>query len=509
MITANEQLVRLATDRPDEVAVVAVAPDGTESTLTRRELAGGAARTARLLQEHGVDRHSLVVLLLPNGLPWVVACYAAWWLGACVTPMSPRTPAWERDQLLTAATESGRPLTLVADTDVPGHRVVTTAELADTDRYPDDPLPRVVAQPYRAVPSGGSTGRPKIIVFDLPLEGVPGRASAIDTLSGRRPGDDVLVLGPLYHTGPFGSVNHGLFHGGRVVVMERFDAELALRLIERHRINWLFSVPAQLQRMARVEGVERFDLSSIGGLYQSGATMPPWLKQRWIELLGPTKVYEGFGSTESNGILLIRGDEWLEHPGSVGRPMISDVEIRDEDGHELPPGQVGEIHMRWLQDGSLAGSLADVRCEYWGSPSPQPDDRGFSSVGDLGWMDGEGYVHIADRRVDLVITGGVNVYPAEVETALSEHPEVDDVVVIGLADDEWGRRVHAIVESSAEPVALVDELDGHARARLAPAKVPKSYEVVTALLRADSGKVRRAALADERAGGVAGELRPR
>jgi bile acid-coenzyme A ligase len=306
------------------------------------------------------------------------------------------------------------------------------------------------------------------------------------------------VLGPLYHTGPFGTTVSGVMSTGRVVVMETFDAARALDLIERHRVNAVWAVPAQMQRMARVEGVERHDLSSIESLYHSGAVCPPWLKRAWIDLVGADHVYEGFGSTEAVGMLVIRGDEWLQHPGSVGRPDNTDVRICDEAGADVPTGSVGEIFMRWRSGAPLG--LPDSYT-YWGSPRAKATPDGFVSVGDLGRFDGDGYLYIADRRVDMIVTGGVNVYPAEIEVVLSEHPAVKDVAVVGVPDTDWGRRVHAILEVG-EDVArqeLVQELDQHCRARLARPKVPKTYEF-SELPRNDAGKIRRSVLVEERAG---------
>ncbi|MFN8512747.1 MAG: AMP-binding protein [Chloroflexia bacterium] len=195
--------------------------------------------------------------------------------------------------------------------------------------------------------------------------------------------------------------------------------------------------------------------------------------------------------TEGIGATAIRGDEWLAHPGSVGRTTFSDVRILDAEGNDLPTGQVGEIFLR------LKG------------PSPRPTNtsarprqvhpRRLHTMGDLGWLDDECYLFLADRRVDLIITGGANVYPAEVEAVLSGHPAIGDVVVIGVPDVEWGKRVHAIVQPAdpADPPAVAD-LDAYCRERLAAYKVPKTYEFADSFLRSEAGKVRRSALVTER-----------
>jgi bile acid-coenzyme A ligase len=194
-----------------------------------------------------------------------------------------------------------------------------------------------------------------------------------------------------------------------------------------------------------------------------------------------------------------RGDEWLAHPGTVGRGSSTEIRILDPDGRRaLEPGEVGEIFLRSTAGFVAAGATA---FEYVNAPPPPRTDDGFTSIGDLGWLDEDGYLFIADRRVDMIVTGGVNVFPAEVEAALTEHPGVADAVVIGLADREWGRRVHAIV--SLDPSPAGDGLDpirlmAHCRERLSGPKVPKSIEIVDRLPRTEAGKLNRQDLAAER-----------
>jgi bile acid-coenzyme A ligase len=276
--------------------------------------------------------------------------------------------------------------------------------------------------------------------------------------------------------------------------MEKFDAARVVDMIERHRISTFNCTPTMLKRIADLPDIEARDLSSIRVIVQGAAPMPPSLARTWIELVGGEHIFFAYGMSEALGITAARGDEYLEHQGTVGRGLHgTEVRVLDPLGEDLPPGEVGEIHLRSPVHG---GST------YLGAaPQMSTTPDGFSSVGDLGYVDDDGFLFVVDRRVDLIISGGANVYPAEVEIALMDHPKVADVVVIGLRDDDWGRRVHAIVEPAdpADPPTF-DEVRSYAKSRLAPYKVPKSLEVIAEIPRSAATKVNRGALVAERGG---------
>jgi bile acid-coenzyme A ligase len=367
--------------------------------------------------------------------------------------------------------------------------------------FDDSPMEDRVSQPGKAIGSGGSTGRSKIIVDPRPWTAIPSQQGTIDVF-GRRPEDTVLIGGPLYHNGPFVPLFMSIFDGSTAILMARFDAKLAVELIERHQVNWTFMVPTQMARIARLRGIEERNLSSLHGLYHSGSACAEWLKRRWIELIGADHIFEVFGSAEQIGALFMRGDEWLKHPNSVGRPESTEVRIIGADGADVPDGDVGEIYFRWKAQAE-AGFLAplpdpDMMYEYWGSPRLRTTSDRFATAGDLGWFDEEGYLHLADRRLDLIISGGSNVYPAEIEGVISSNPKVDDVAVIGLPDEDWGQSVHAIVQPAQYAQLTEKELDAFCRAALSPYKRPKTFEIVPVLPRDESGKIRRSLLLSER-----------
>jgi bile acid-coenzyme A ligase len=235
----------------------------------------------------------------------------------------------------------------------------------------------------------------------------------------------------------------------------------------------------------------KYDVSSLKTVWHLAAPCPPWLKEEWIRWLGADVIWELYGGTEGLATTVISGAEWLAHRGSVGRVALGGVmKAFDADGNELPLGQTGEIYMKRAE-----GVPATYR--YVGATARTLPD-GWESIGDIGWFDDEGFLYLADRRTDMILVGGANVYPAEIEAALEEHPLVASCAVIGLPDDDLGNRVHAIVQPRGELTS--EELQGHLADRLVIYKRPRSFEFVSEPLRDDAGKVRRTALRDERIG---------
>ncbi len=487
-ISIGRRITMLAEASPERTAIIFAPLQGPERHITLRELDRTSNRLGRLLASRGVDERSMVVVGLRNCPEHYFATLAAWKLGACVLPLSPVMPAWERDQILEAA----RPSVIVTDWQDIGGEVVSAHDLDTAERYGSEPLPDRTPRPAKAMGSGGSTGRPKIIVDPRPWAWEPGGfVRAFGGRVGMRVGQVQLIAGPLYHNSPFSWGPIGLFEGHMLVTMERFDAAKAVELIERHRINFGFLVPTMMKRIIDLPDIARRDFSSVHAFFHSAAPCPAWLKRAWIDFIGAERLYEAYGATEAIGSTIIRGDEWLQRPDSVGRPEDCDLRILDPDGRQLLPGQVGEIFMR--------PHSGEPTYRYLGSPPAAATPDGFISVGDLGWVDTDGYLYLADRRTDLIISGGANIYPAEVEAALLQHPGVQDVAVIGLPDDDMGRRVHAIIQPSdpRRPPAAGD-LTVFCGSRLMRYKVPRSYEFVAVLPRDDSGKIRRSLLVSER-----------
>jgi bile acid-coenzyme A ligase len=487
-VSYGRRISDLAAERPDDTALIFAPREGAEQRLSWRDLEHRSLQVADLLAERGVGQGSMVVIGLPNCVEHVLTAIAAWKLGACTLPLRWDLPVPEREALM----ELSRP-TVVVSAEWPEGSApsISLQELRASTSRPATPLPDRVAEPARAMASSGSTGRPKLIVKPGPGQAVP-RSPMGRIIEDPPVPSTELIPAPLYHTNGFMLLHVALFNGDCMVLMERYSPEQAVDLIERHRPHFVTMVPIMLMRIARLPDIAKRDLSSLLAVMQGGASMPHWLARAWIDLVGPERLHLMYGSTEGAGATRIDGVGWLEHPGSVGLPFHSEIRILDDDLRPLPPGEVGEIFGRMLE-------AEGPTFEYLGAAPPKCTPDGFASVGDLGWLDEQGYLYIADRRVDMLISGGANVFPAEVESVLFEHPAVVDAVVIGLPDEEWGQRVHALVqlrEGVAEPTD--EELRSFCRERLAAYKLPKTIERVPRLARTDAGKLNRSALVAER-----------
>jgi bile acid-coenzyme A ligase len=482
-VAFGTRLGQQAAADPQGVALVVVARDGSEQALTWQDVDAGANRWARALQASGAGVGDRVALAVPNSVDLVLAALGCWKAGAVPVPVRWDLPDWERQRVLAVVDAA-----VVVDAgSLDGLRALAAAQ-------DPSPVPEAVSPQLNGICSSGSTGTPKVIMSQRPGVWTPQMSEPF--LAAWEPVERpqvILVPAPMYHTNGFVTLTF-LVGGDRLVVLEKFEGALVLDTIERHRVTNFTATPTMLQRIAQVPGVEQRDLSSVRWILQGAAVMPPSLLRRWFELLSPEQVVMAYGMTEQLGLTSLRGDEWLQHPGSVGRGFRgTEVRILGEDGEELPPGELGDIYLR----SPLTGFYS-----YRGGAALLPTTPdGFGTAGDVGWLDEDGYLYVVDRRVDMIVTGGANVFPAEVESALCDHPGIADVVVIGLKDEAWGRRVHAVVEpaDAASPVTP-EEVVAYAKGRLASYKVPKTVELVDAIPRTAATKVSRQAMVDARGG---------
>jgi bile acid-coenzyme A ligase len=482
VVSFARRISDLAAADPDRPAVTC-----GEASLTRAELDTAATRLARDLLAGGVRHGDMVTIALPNSVDWFVAFAACWKAGAVPQPVSPALPARE----FAAVVELADPSAVIGADEgtFPGRRCLPIGH-RPPEHGAEEPLPDVVSPAWKAPTSGGSTGRPKLIVAAQPAVFDPDGEVPIRLT----PGGCMVMPGPLYHNGPLIWSWWELLWGGHVVVLPRFGAEETLAALETYRGDIVYLVPTMMKRIwALDEDVrDRYDLRALKVVWHLAEPCPVWLKEAWIRWLGADRVFEIFGTTEGQVSTVITGEEWLTHRGSVGKPEAGRILVRDEAGQEVPAGTPGEI---WLR------APADEPTYSYVGATPRRSDDGWESVGDVGWLDADGYLYLADRMNDMILTGGANVYPAEVEAALLEHPLVRSCAVIGLPDEERGNVVHAIVEADEERVPA-EELLAFVAQRLVRYKVPRSLEYVSSSLRSDAGKVSRGALRAERTGGV-------
>lgn len=479
----GEQLARRAGADPDQIAVTMVAEDGAEHAVTLDRLDRGANQWGRALATRGARPGDLVGIAIPNSLEFILAALGCWKIGAVPVPMRWDLPAWENSRLL----EVLQAAVVIGEDN-------RDELIADARGQGDGPHPSIASPMQNGICSSGSTGLPKIILNTRTAEWTTALSEPFVAHWAPVPRPQtILVPGPMYHTNGFNPLFY-LLGGDRLVVLEKFSATGVLDAIERHGISHFTATPTMLGRIADVQDATPRDVSTVEWIMQGAASMPPDLLRRWFDLLGPEKIIMAYGMTENLGLATLRGDEWLRHPGSVGRGFReTEIRILDENGAPLPVGEIGEIYLRAPMNDTF---------RYLGGAAPAvPTSDGYRSAGDLGRLDEDGYLYIADRRTDMIVTGGANVFPAEVENALIAHADIADVVVLGLRDAEWGRRVHAVVQvaDNAGDLAAADVI-AYAKGRLARYKVPKSVEFVDEIPRTAATKVSRSAMLEARGG---------
>jgi len=478
---ARQSISRIFTSlaEADPHRVVAVFDGEQRTELTALELDRDSNRLARAYLALGVTRDSFVTVALPNSLEMVVVCVAIWKCGATPQPVSTGLDVAERAEIealvgpaLVVGVRSSSP-------EVPWVPLgwSTAPEVL---ALPDGVLPDAWSTHWKAPTSSGSTGRPKVVLAAAPALLDPDRAVAPYL-----PRDQVqLVAGPLTHSATFTYAFRGLMTGHRLVILPRFDERAVLAAIAEHRVTWALLVPTMLHRLLRVPAEVRAaaDLSSLATVLHLGAPCPPDVKRRFMKWVGAESVVEVYVGSESNGIVMIRGDEWLAHPGSVGRPSgATTVSIRAPDGADLPTGATGTIWMR---------RAGDPTYTYLGGDSARTTD-GWDTIGDLGFLDADGYLFVVDRADDVILRGGVNVHPAEVERIVEQHPAVRSAVAFGVPDDDLGARIEVVADVAGASVTA-DELVAWCRSRLDGGRRPAAVHVVSEPVRNDAGKVRRA-----------------
>lgn len=347
--------------------------------------------------------------------------------------------------------------------------------------------------------SSGTTGRPKGIHRPLTGEKITEDTGAVGALQKAMWGFDTntvyLSPAPLYHSAPISFCTSTLALGGTVVIMQRFDELGALKAIEDHKITHSQWVPTMFTRMLKVPAADRtgFDLSSHKVAIHAAAPCPAGIKQQMFDWWGPI-IYEYYGGTELNGLTHCGPEEWLSHPGTVGKPILGELHICDDDGNELPAGEPGIVYFG-LPKMPFSYHNADDKTK----DAQHPEHANWSALGDVGYVDEDGFLFLTDRATFMIISGGVNIYPQEIEDAMIMHEAVADVAVIGVPDEEMGEAVKAVVQvmpGVTADEALAETLLGYAREHIAHYKCPKSVDFLDELPRLPTGKLYKRLLKD-------------
>ncbi len=491
-----------AESTPDRVAIV----DG-DTRITYDQLNRDVNRLADGLLTLGLRPGERAVWCGPNSTPVLTFLHAARKIGLVAVPLAYRFTPEEMQYVIDNSDAA---------------LVVVDAEQADRVAQVRGELPKVRhvvvfdgspfegAEAWDDVLAGGEDGEPSTTTDDtagatmIYTSGTTGKPKgALRTATDPalvfamlqelrlRPGEEVhITSGPLYHSGPlaWAVLTHTL--GGTIVLLRRFDAERWIDLVREHRVTNTFSAPTQLKRIVSLpdEVLARADLSSMRSLVANAAPVPYALKQEIVDKLGDWFLFEVYGSTELGVDTILPPEDQLRKPGSCGKPYATvQVRIVGSDGQDLPAGEPGELYVRTTL--ALDG--------YHRTEERISDLDGWKSVGDVAYVDDEGYVYICDRRSDMIISGGVNIYPAEIEAVLYGHPDVMDAAVFGVPSDEWGESVHAVVQPKAGHTIDLVSLEAHAADHLAGFKRPRTWEVRDELPRTDSGKLLKRLLRDE------------
>ena len=491
-----------AAAEPDRVAVI----DEAGRTLSYGELDESATRLASLIRALGIGPGRHVALCLENRPEYFWVLFGGLYAGVYYTAISPWLHADEiayiidncRAELVIASAATQAKMAkarqacraprhwLTLDAPAEGYEALDLAMAGQPATLPETPR-----EGRDMLYSSGTTGQPKGVKHPLP--GWPfGQEEGAPVRMFDRFGLDrhtvYLNPAPLYHAAPLRWSMSVLRRGGRVVSMGRFDAARALELMSRHRVTAAQFVPTMMIRMLKLpaEAKAAADLRALGRIVHAAAPCPVETKRQMIAWLGPI-VDEYYGGTESNGLTFCTAEEWLERPGTVGRALVGQLHILGDDGRELPAGRTGRVYFSGTPPFAYHDEPEKTAAAYQGTKS---------TLGDIGYVDGDGYLFLTDRDVNLIVCGGINVYPQLTEDVLAMLPDVADAAVIGAPDPELGEVVMAVVEPAphADRATLVERLRAHCEAKLPKIRQPRHYDLVDALPRHPNGKLRKTEL---------------
>jgi bile acid-coenzyme A ligase len=487
VLSVRRRIADIARAEPERTALVSFDAHLAEQVLSWREFADRVVDAADELRA-ALNRSTPSCVLVPtdNTLPAAISIAAALAAEVPVFPMNKATPPAERDALLRLL---GRRF---------AHGYLMDAQLRperiDLAAGPEPPTGADAVAYLLA--TGASSGIPKISARPGPLCYDPaGTPSLVIRQTGWRTGQRQLIVGPLYHTAPFTAFLDGLLDRNTVVLQPFFAPQWTVELVRRYAVEWLQLTPTHMREILRLSDLDPGGFASLRGMLHTAARCDADTKRGWIDLLGPERVYELYGATEGVGVTLVRGDEWLARPGTVGRGFLTQIRILDDTGDLVPPDTTGTVFMRTPQ---RVG-----RSDYVNEHAIRTTLDGFATVGDHGRLDSGGYLYLEPRDHDIINVGGEKVDPDEVEAALREHPGVVDVVAVAVPHQTLGSVVGAHVVLRPGASVRKAELAAHCGRRLAGYKIPKHFTFVDQVPRSAAGKIQRWRLAPYHENGAA------
>jgi long-chain acyl-CoA synthetase len=496
-----------ARTHPDKIAYRMA---GTGKAITYRELDELSNQGAHLFRKLGLKAGDHIALLMENRLAFMEICWAAQRAGLYYTAISRYLTEGEiayivrdcgarvfittpkcHEQVKGLVGQPGGPLLYMMDEPAPGFRSFDKEAMAQ----PTTPIADEVAG-YDMLYSSGTTGRPKGIKrqFEgLPIDQPnPFLRVLCANMCGMGADSIYLSPAPLYHAAPLRFNMMATVLGGTSIIMESFDAEQFLKLVETYKVTQSQLVPTMFVRMLKLpdEVRARYDISSLKGAIHAAAPCPVDVKAAMIEWWGPILI-EYYAGSEGNGVTVSTSQDWLTHRGTVGRAVVGKVKILDENDREVPTGEIGTVYFADAPEFSYHNDPEKTKRAY--------NARGWSTLGDVGYLDGEGYLYLTDRKSYMIISGGVNIYPQETEDVLITHPDVADVAVFGVPNQEMGEEVKAVVQPhdmTKAGKALEERLILFCREKLSPIKCPRSIDFEAELPRTPTGKLVKRHLRD-------------
>ncbi|HEY6316092.1 MAG TPA: AMP-binding protein [Streptosporangiaceae bacterium] len=483
VLSVRRRIADIARAEPDRTALIGFDTHLAEQVLSWREFADRVADAADALRA-ALDRRTRSCAVVPadNTLPAAIGVAAALTAEVPVFPLNPATPLAERDALLR----------LLGRRFAHGY-LMDAQQRIDLPAGPEPPAGASAAAYLLA--TGASTGIPKISARPGPLRYDPVLTpSVVIRQTGWRTAQRQLIVGPLYHAAPFTAFLDALLDSNTVVLQPVFAPQWTVELVRRYAIEWLQLTPTHMREILRLPDLDPAGFGTLRAMLHTAARCDADTKCGWIDLLGPERVYELYGATEGVGVTLVRGDEWLARPGTVGRGFLTQVRILDDLGNLVPPGTTGTVFMRTPR---RVG-----RSDYVNDQAIRTTPDGFATVGDHGRLDRDGYLYLEPRDHDTINVGGEKVDPDEVEAALRDHPAVADAVAVAVPHQTLGSvvGVHVVLQPGAS--VRKAELAAHCGRRLAGYKIPKHFTFVDQVPRSAADKIQRWRLAPHHENGA-------